>query len=138
MAKKSQKGRKSVGILHPLQTWATELGKDPETLKRELLKIEFRPVPGEPIPLQIIIAAIFGQEYTEKIKRMRLDNEERERNAARQIAMENETLVEVDKVRQAIIKTFVQPAITALDNCPATEWAEKVFKPILMQSLTTK
>ena len=138
MRRKGQKGHRSSGIIHPLQVWATELAKDPETLKKELIKIDFRPVANEPIPLKVIITALFGQEYTEKIKRMRLDNEERERNAARQIALENETLVEVDKVRQAIIKTFVQPAIAALDNCPSPEWSEKVFKPILMQSLNVK
>ena len=123
------------GIQHYLQSWATELDKDPETLKKALIKSDYRPVPNEVIPLRAIVAALFGEEHVEKVRAMRLDNEERERNAKERIGV----LLEWDAVEAFLMRQFVNPMVSALDAAPKEldrEWVEKVLKPVLRQTLT--
>ena len=132
-ANRSAHKSKAAGIAHPLQAWCNELGKDPKTLKKLLFRIGERPGPRDLIAFRTIQGAVFGDEHAEKIKGLRLDNAQRERDGKK----EELRLIDVDLVRQLIARFFVQPAIAALDSCPpeAVEWRDKVMLPALRAQL---
>ena len=122
------------GICHFLQTWATEAGMDPETLKKALLKSDYRPVPNERIPFSAIRAALYGEEYVEKVRGMRLDNEERERKAKER----DGRLCEWDRVLFWLNQNVFGPMTSAMDAAPNEvdrQWLELVLKPTVRSKL---
>lgn len=135
------------GVCHHLQTYAAELGKDPETIKKALIRTDYHPVPGQPIPLKEIIAALFGEKYVEEVRAMRLDNEERERKAKERDGV----LVQMPEVEALLTEWVVLPLSSALASMPAEisplcagpeaarkaidTWIENKLKPMLRAKL---
>ena len=117
-----------------LNAWAVICGHDRRTLTAALTKADCRPARGEKIPLRTILRALLSDERLEKVRGLRLANEKLEREGQQA----KRELVPWDVVEHTLMTRFVNPAITALDAAPegvSREWIEKVFKPILRQSL---
>ena len=107
---------------------------DPETLKKALIKVDYRPVPNERIPFKAIRLALFGEEHAEKIRGMKLANNKAEREAK----MEDGRLVPWELVEKKTNELLVLPLISALDAAPddvSRDWIEKVVKPIMRQKM---
>lgn len=105
-------------ISHTLNAWATAMGIDQQTLERDLIKAGFdKPKDGwGKVSFKKIIAACMGEEQREKIRGLRLDNEERERKAAEEAG----ELVRMADVGQLLTETIITPLGNALDSVPTT------------------
>lgn len=77
--------RLASGISASLQAWATALGMERRTLESRLTRAEYQaPKQGGKIPARVIYVALVGDKEAEQVRALKLDNEERERNAKRE------------------------------------------------------
>jgi hypothetical protein len=133
-SKKAPRRIRHSGIWHPLQTWATEIGTDPETLKKALIKTDFRHAKGQKIPFKAIRAAIYGEDYVEKLRGMRLDNTKK----LREEKLADGSLVPWELVEREQV-LFTAEMISIWDSAPdevTRDFIDKVVKPHFRKKLT--
>lgn len=104
---------------------------DPGTLKRALVRSDYHPEAGQLIPFKAIKAALFGEDYVEKVRGMKLDNADKERLQA--IALGQ--LVQFSEVEKLVTEFVLAPISQTLLDWKATgkarpEAVDELFKRI--------
>lgn len=84
LSTKAAKRGSRTEILHTLNEWVMMTGRDSRTILAGLKRADIFPAPGERIPFKSIEAALFGEDYVQKVRGMKLDNDQKERDAARE------------------------------------------------------
>jgi hypothetical protein len=106
-----------MAIEHTLQAWATAMGCERRTLETRLVKSGYdKPrKKGQKIPFKVIYNCIMGDEQAEKVRGMKLDNDQKEREAAEEIG----DLVRWGDVEKFITENVIaplRPALTSIDT----------------------
>lgn len=120
-------------LLAPLDTWATQLGKERRTLARMLARAGYVVKHGEKLGAAVVFNAIVGEIDHEKIRNLKADADAKERAAK----IEAGELVTWSDLEKMLNEKFILPIIRALDVVPseAQEWRDKVLLPILRQAI---
>lgn len=92
-------------VKHTLQSWAVELKMDRKTLETRLRAIDFEWSAGEEISARVVFEALLGSKETEEIRGKRLDNEEKERQAAVEVG----TLFPMAELEPWIVERYIIP-----------------------------
>jgi hypothetical protein len=105
-----------MAIQHTMQAWATAMGIERRTLETRLMKSGYtEPLKkGQEIPFGVIYNCIMGDEIAEKIRGMKLDNNQKEREEAEEIG----ELVRMDEVDKLISEHVVAPLRPWLISLP--------------------
>ncbi len=109
-------------------------GQDAGTIKRNLMRNDYKVEPNKPIPLSVLFRLYTGAEQVEKIRNLKLDADQKERDAKR----DDGKLCEWDAVLKLLNERFYAPLVAAMDAAPGgvdREWVEKVLKPAVRVKL---
>lgn len=100
-----------------LNEWANSLGKDPDTLKRAMVKHGVAvPEDGEDIPAPDIIRTIFGDKHTEEVRNLKADADRKEREEKEALG----EVVQMEAVETLLTEWLFVPLTQALADMPST------------------
>ena len=134
---------------HTLNEWSIMTGRDDKTLLSAFRKCDFFPKPFDRIPFKRVEAALFGEQHAEKIRGMKLDNDQKEHDSAREAG----ELVPMGELGEIITQKIVVPVGSMLNSLPSSldtrcnptdpelarnallDWVEKTAKPTLRSKL---
>ena len=109
-AKRAQKSKpapkqRSSDIKASLQAWATALGMERRTLDGRLVKAGLQIPKHGDISARQIYVALLGDKEAEQVRALKLDNEERERNAAEEVGR----LFPMEELEAWLSKNYIIP-----------------------------
>ena len=106
--------RQKVELWLTATRWAKEIGKDPKTIVQRLRDAGVEVAKDSLYHLKTVLNAVYGDEQAEKVRGMKLDNEERERKAREADGV----LVDRQQMEKEIAEFYVLPWKHWLESLP--------------------
>lgn len=102
-------------LAHTLNEWCVMTGRDSRTILAGLRRADLpTPGPGEKIPFKSIEAALFGEDYVEKVRGLKLDNDAKEREKL----IEEGNLIALPELEQWLTEHVILPLTSAFAQMP--------------------
>jgi hypothetical protein len=140
----SEENEKS-GVWLTITGWAKELGFDPKTVAQRMRDAGHAVERNSLYHVKQVVTSIYGDKEAEQIRALKLENQERERNAAK----ESGALFPMSELEPILMQSYVAPMSNILNSLPTSidtrcnpdhpeiarkallDWVENTAKPLL-------
>ena len=134
----------------PLYTWSLALAMEPKTLETKLMKARIEWKKAESISALNIFNAMFGDEQYEKVRNLKLDANQKEREEQKELGnlfpmqelepwLLNNYILPMRQILEGVatgLDTRCNPEHPEIARAALNEWIEKTVKPAIKEKLT--